>query len=169
MHRRRSRRALAVDRRPLRWLDRRVRPDASRYAYYLSSRSSTLPHSLSLTSLLAVSAHVKSRTARLILLAIFLPASLILASLLTIPRLHCRRLAHRVGLGLCSLTGAWLFVLGIDVFTKVGLLDAVTLFVRDAGISVATEAVGTGAEAAPIVVLWQDRRCQGLLAGAWLL
>ena len=125
--------------------------------------------SLSLTSLLAVSAHVKSRTARLILLAIFLPASLILAILLTVPRLHCRRLAHRVGLGLCSLTGAWLFILGIDVFTKVGLLDAVTLYARDAGIRVASETVDMDAAGVPTVVLWQDRRCQGLLAGAWLL
>ena len=124
---------------------------------------------LSLTSLLAVSAHVKSRTARLILLAIFLPASLILASLLTTPRLHCRRLAHRVGLGLCSFTGAWLFIVGIDVFTKVGLLDAVTLFARDAGIRIALETADPDSAGLPTVVLWQDRRCQGLLAGAWLL
>lgn len=103
------------------------------------------------------------------MLAIFLPASLILASLLTIPRLHCRRLAHRVGLGLCSFTGAWLFVLGIDIFTKIGLLDAVTLFVRDAGVRLATEAEETDAGTLPTVMLWQDRRCQGLLAGAWLL
>ena len=152
-------------------MDGRVRQDGSPPLLPAVTTDTVLPspRRLSLTSLLAVSAHVKSRTARLIVLAIFLPASLLLTSLLSIPRLHCRRLAHRVGLALCSFTGAWLFVLGIDVFTRLGLLDAVTLFARDAGIRLATEAVAPASETVPTVVLWQDRRCQGLLAGAWLL
>lgn len=118
-----------------------------------------------MTTLIILSAHIKARTARLILLVVILSISLVLCSLLTIPQLQCRRIAARCSLFFASVIGTLSFVTAIDIFTRVGLVDALGLFVSDTGVATSHDVNLTTST----VIQWDEPAYKGLIAGGWLL
>jgi hypothetical protein len=135
---------------------------------------------ISLTLLLATSFHIKAKLGRLIILLILLPTSTILVFIFSLlPRITLQRISTRTSFFLCSSTGAWLILaVGIDIWTRTGLLDAMTLLVCKYGVMQGglqskvdkeKEDEDAGHGKGEYVVRWDDERCKGLLAGIWLL
>lgn len=132
---------------------------AGRVRSELSSRNRTvltpsLVRSLSLSLLLITSLRLSSITARialfLVLLALCAPLSLL-------------RTTQRYALPVCAaLTGAYLLVLGIDLFVHLGFVDALGLIVASHGVS------SSAGDAGEVVVRWTSVGGKGLLAAWWL-
>jgi hypothetical protein len=95
--------------------------------------------------------------ARLVLLGIFVLISLLLMFQPASPRLSNRALIFTT-----SAVGAWLFACGVDLWVRVGFVDAPSLFVSKHGVF---EDV---AKSADDVLSRGDGRFKGLLAGMWL-
>ncbi|KAI5479376.1 hypothetical protein MNV49_003710 [Pseudohyphozyma bogoriensis] len=105
---------------------------------------------LSLTLMLCTTFKLLAILPRLVILAIFVSLSILVALLpATIRSLSI----------LAASTGAYLFILGIDTFTSLGLLDAISLLVADNG-------VGTKGKATSVVV---DCTANGLIAAWWIV
>ncbi|GAA5900496.1 hypothetical protein JCM5296_001563 [Sporobolomyces johnsonii] len=122
---------------------------------WASKGSAALVGGLSLTLLFTTSFHPSTVLPRLVLLAILLVFSLFLTFLAPTRRFALPALA--------ALSGAWLLVIGIDVFVHYGFVDAL-------GLLVAKDGVGEmGGNAEECVVQWGSGRGKGLAAGWWLL
>ncbi|BGP18185.1 hypothetical protein JCM10213_009029 [Rhodosporidiobolus nylandii] len=111
--------------------------------------------SLSLSLLLTLSLRLSSVLPRAILFLV----SLVLA----LPAVFLSR-ARRFSLpALCALSGAYLLILGIDVFPAVqlGFVDAL-------GLLLARNAVGSEGKTENVVVKWTQGKAKGLVAAWWL-
>lgn len=130
---------------------RRVR--ALAVVIYHNSTDSFDPSSTSLVLLFSLSFRLSTILPRLTLLAIFLPICLLLAFL--------PRTTHSLSV-FSGLTGAFLLVLGVDLFVHLGFVDALGLLVAPSGVSVKGKAT-------EMVVQWGTGGGKGLIAGWWLL
>lgn len=111
--------------------------------------------SLSFSLLLVTSFRLASVIPRL---ALFL-----IALALSAPLVLLRR-TQRYALSTCAaLSGAFLLVLGIDLFVHLGFVDAVGLIVSTHGVP------SSAGDADAIVVRWESAGGKGLVAAWWLL
>jgi hypothetical protein len=62
-------------------------------------------------------------------------------------------------------TGTVLFITAVDIFTRVGLVDALGLFASDTGVVANRDANLPDST----VLQWSEAAYKGLVAGAWLL
>ncbi|BGP50023.1 hypothetical protein JCM10450v2_005931 [Rhodotorula kratochvilovae] len=109
---------------------------------------------LSLSLLLITSLHLSSLTPRLALLFV---------SLALCAPLSLLRLTQRYALPpFAALTGAYLLVLGMDLFLHLGFVDALGLVVASHGVS------SSAGDAAETVVRWSTTGGKGLLAAWWI-
>ncbi|GAA5873459.1 hypothetical protein JCM3774_002423 [Rhodotorula dairenensis] len=111
---------------------------------------------VSLALLFACSAQMEALTPRLVVFII--AVALFLA-------LICWRRAQRTAVPVATaLTGAHLFVLAVDCFTRTGFIDATGLLVSVHGVHVEVVTEGRGS-----VVAWSSGKGKALIAGWWLL
>lgn len=106
--------------------------------------------------------HMTTLLPKIILICTAQVISLILSTLLRIPSLSPRT-STRCLCVLSGFTGAWLLISAIDLWTKCGVLDAISLFVAPDGIY-----SKTGPIPYQSVVEWSQSKVKGMLAGFWL-
>ncbi|GAA5977585.1 hypothetical protein JCM10908_005030 [Rhodotorula pacifica] len=107
--------------------------------------------------LVTCSAQIATLLPRLILF--FISFILLLACL------YCSRTAPFALAIAAALTGAYLFVLAVDCFTRLGFVDAIGLLVSTQGVYVGLKPAGVEEN----VVKWTSARGKALIAGWWLL
>ncbi|GAA5876735.1 hypothetical protein JCM8547_002032 [Rhodosporidiobolus lusitaniae] len=124
---------------------------------WAASGSYALVGSLSLTLLLITSLHLSALLPRLVLLLVLV--------LITLPLVFLRRTQRFTLPALAALSGAWLFILGVDVFPGVALG-----FVDALGLLCTANGVGSGrGTAESVVVRWATGGAKGLEAAWWIL
>lgn len=133
-----------------------------------------MKYSISLTLLFSTSFKPKAKLGRILIFIILFLIFFIISFLFSlIPRTLYQHISNRVSFLLGSSTGAWLVcAIGIDLFTKTGLLDGVTLLTSAHGIfkdGPPEQEDMDRMENGVNVVRWNEGRCKGLLAGMWLL
>ncbi|GAA5937677.1 uncharacterized protein JCM15063_002086 [Sporobolomyces koalae] len=120
------------------------------------SRSSlALVSGIGIALLVIVSAHIKRVLTRLILTAVFVTLSEIAANVYL-----CQKFALPA---FVAMSGSFVLVLGIDVFSRVGFHDVLGLLMKPLGVG------ARGGEAQEFVVDWSGRRGKGLIAAWWIL
>ncbi|BGP56876.1 hypothetical protein JCM8202v2_004509 [Rhodotorula sphaerocarpa] len=122
--------------------------------------SLSLTSSISMSLLLTCSAHFASLTPRLVLLG--------LSFLLIAPTTFWSRSKRFAIPAAAAFTGAYIFVLAVDVFARSGFVDAVGLLVSSQGVA-ASRASTAAEESKEVVVEWTTPRAKALVAGWWLL